>query len=450
MKKLLAITLALAMLLSMLAGCSGGKTEESAGNSAAPAAEGEKITLTMVESLTSPERTATLQGIIDKYEEANPNVHVELISPPLENADAKISQMLMSGKGVDIVEVRDSTISQYANNGWLGDLNAYVDAWEEKDTLSEAAHISMVQQDGEHAFLIPYGFYQRCLYYREDLLNEAGLEVPSTWDELLEVGAQMTDASSNLFGYAYRGGASGYQYADTVMWSWIGVDKLADPDAGYYLKDGNGATIFTLPEAKEALEYHKALYKQASPSDSIAWAFSEMVQGFVGGTCVFLIQDAEVIATCSADMTEGTWNTAPFPIGHSGEAVFPNGYAGWGMTSFTEHPDAAADFILFLSNAENNTEFCAKHALVPIHTNASELSDAFSSGYFACYAEMAQDPSVYRYATQPQMYQAFASYKTEVDAMYQKYLTDEITVDDMLTWLDDYWTQAYADEGQLW
>jgi len=182
----------------------------------------------------------------------------------------------------------------------------------------------------------------------------------------------------------------------------------------------------------------------------MAWGFSEMVQGFVGGTCAFLIQDAEVIATCSADMEEGTWGTATFPIGPSGQGVLPNGYAGWGMTSFSQYPDAAADFILFLSNAENNTEFSAKHAMIPIHSNAGELNDAFSTGYFAPYSEMAAQPDVYRFACQPQMYQAFGVFKTEADAMYQKYLTDQISADDMLKWLDEFWTKALADEGQLW
>ena len=46
------------------------------------------------------------------------------------------------------------------------------------------------------------------------------------------------------------------------------------------------------------------------------------------------------------------------------------------------------------------------------------------------------------------MYTAFASYKAEVDTIYQQWLTDEITTDDLVKWLDDYWTKAYADEGQ--
>ena len=430
MKRILAIALTMVILATIFAGC-----------------ESQKITITMVESLTSSERTATLQAVIDRYEAENRNVHIELISPPLEDADAQISQMLANGEA-DIIEVRDQTVAQYVYDGLLEDLDPYVAQWTHRDTLSRDAWIAMHQLDGK-CYLIPSGFYQRCLFYRQDWLEEAGISVPSTWEELLAASRALTDPENNRYGYAFRGGSSGYQYIDTIFWSYIGVDKLADPNAGYFLKDGNGATIFTLPETKEALEYHKELFK-ASPTDSVAWAFSEMVEGFIGGTTAFLIQDAEVIANCQVDMEEGTWNTAPFPIGPAGEAVFPNGFGGWGMAAACENKEAAADFLMFLSNPENNTLYAANHAMVPIHTNASEYSDAFAKGYFACYSEMAAEPEVYRHATQPQMYVAFATYKTEVDAMYQKYLLDEITVDELLKWLDDFWVQAYADEGQLW
>jgi hypothetical protein len=52
--------------------------------------------------LTSPERTAVLREIADKYQADHPNVTIEIISPPLENADSKITQMLMNGSGADI------------------------------------------------------------------------------------------------------------------------------------------------------------------------------------------------------------------------------------------------------------------------------------------------------------------------------------------------------------
>lgn len=459
MKKRRVAALALAGVL--LTGCGGGQgtapatvttaagegavTTEKAGETAA----GETITITLVESLTSPERTAILREIADKYQADHPNITVDIVSPPLENADAKITQMLMNGSGADIIEVRDSTITQYATNEWIANLGSYLDAWEEKGTLTESAK-NVINYYQNTPYMIPYGFYQRGLFYRTDWFTEKGLKAPETWQDIYDSGLALTDAASSRFGYSFRGGTNGYQYADTIYWSWLGTEKLAHPNAGYFLKDGNGATIFTLPETKEALNFYKDMFKNTCPTDSIAWGFSEMVQGFIGGTTSMLIQDPEVIATCSADLQDDQWALVPFPKGPSGQAVSPTGFAGWGMTSFTEHPDEVADFLLFLSNAENNTYFAKNYSTIPIHSNAAEMDPYFSEGRFAMYMEMAKEPEVYRHAAYPQMYEAFATYKTEVDTMYQKYLTDEITDDELLGWLDTFWTEAYKAEGQKW
>lgn len=407
----------------------------------------DNITITMVESLTSAERTAIIREIADKYEADHPNVSIEIISPPLENADSKITQMLMNGSGCDIVEARDLTLTQYVNNDWIQPMDTWLDQWDEKDTLTDAA-LKAAYNAGDKAYVIPYGFLWRGLYCRSDWFKDAGLEVPSTWQGIYDAGVALQNPSENKYGFAFRGSTLGYMYADTVIWSYIGTDKLATTDAGYFLKDGNGATIFSLDETKEALEFYKSLYTDCSPSDSIAWGFAEMVQGFVGGTTAMLIQDPEVISSCEADMEDGTWELVPFPTGPSGQAVFPNGYSGWAMTSFTEHPDEVADFILYLSNAENNTYFCKNYATIPIHSNAAELDDFFAEGTFSIYMDMANDGDTYRTCSAPMMYTAFAAYKAEVDTIYQQWLTDEITTDDLVKWLDDYWTKAYADEGQ--
>ena len=63
------------------------------------------VTLQMVESLTNPARTEVLKSLIADFEADNPKIKVELISPPTDQADQKIQQMLQSGKGVDVLEV---------------------------------------------------------------------------------------------------------------------------------------------------------------------------------------------------------------------------------------------------------------------------------------------------------------------------------------------------------
>lgn len=463
MKRLLQLTSGLLAALLLLTACTGGGGQSQTESESAPAApaasesaaepasvpEGEEITLRMIESLTSASRTAVLREIADAFEAENPGVKIEIISPPLEGADEKISQMLMAKQDLDIVEVREQMAAQFSNNGWIVPLDDYVAAWEEKDTLNSAATQSMTAIGGK-AYLIPSGFYQRCMFYRKDRFAEAGIEAPpKTYAELLEIGEKLTNPAENKYGYAFRGGTGGNQYAEVEMLSWIGAEKLADPNAAFYLKDGNGATIFTLPEAKEALEYHKQLYLKASPSDSVTWAFSEMVQGFLNGTAAILIQDSEVIANCEAELQPDQWGVAPMPTGPSGQAVFPNGYGGWGVTSYSKNTDMAAKFVLFLSNSANNTKYAKSQMLIPIHTSATE--DAFfREGPFSVYMEMNSKPDVYKFAVRPQMYQAFASYKVEIDQEYQKYLKDAISVDDLLAHLDKIWSDAYQEEGQLW
>lgn len=468
MRKRFAVILALAMGITTLAGCGGDSGTQGGGDAqsetenSAEVAEAEEsgteseaesstaggdITITMVESLTSPERTAIIREIADKYEAEHDNITIEIVSPPLENADNKITQMLMSGSGVDIVETRDLTITQYVNNSWIQPLDKWVDAWEDKDTLTSAAIAAMNKTGGE-AYLLPYGFLWRGLYCHKGWFEEKNLELPTTWQEIHDTGVALTDSSQNRFGFAFRGGTLGHQYADNVIWAWIGTDILANPDAGYYLKDKDGETIFTLPEVKEALEFYKSLYTDCSPKDSIAWGFAEMVQGFVGGTTAMLIQDPEVISTCEASLEDDEWELIKFPTGPSGQAVYPNGFAGWAMTSFTEHPDEVADFILFLSNPENNTYFAKNYATIPIHSTAPEIDSFFKEGRFSIYMEMAEDGDTYRCATQPMMYNAYATYKSEVDTMYQKWLTDEISIDDLLQWLNDFWVDAYEQEGK--
>lgn len=355
--------------------------------------------------------------------------------------------MLMSGSGVDIVETRDLTITQYVNNSWIQPLDQWVEAWEDKDTLTSAAIAAMNKTGGE-AYLLPYGFLWRGLYCHKDWFEEKGMELPTTWQEIHDTGVELTDSSQNRFGFAFRGGTLGHQYADNVIWAWIGTDILANPDAGYYLKDKDGETIFTMPEVKEALEFYKSLYTDCSPKDSIAWGFAEMVQGFVGGTTAMLIQDPEVISTCEASLDDEEWELIKFPTGPSGQAVYPNGFAGWAMASFTEHPDEVADFILYLSNPENNTYFAKNYATIPIHSTAPEIDSFFKEGRFAIYMEMAEDSNTYRCATQPMMYNAYATYKAEVDTMYQKWLTEEISTDELLAWLDGFWVDAYEQEGK--
>ena len=99
-KSLVSLILVICMIAATLAGC-GGAAPASSGGEAAPASEsaapsGEKILIRMIDSLAADNRTTALNKIIDAYMKENPNIEIELISPPAEGSDAKILNMLNS------------------------------------------------------------------------------------------------------------------------------------------------------------------------------------------------------------------------------------------------------------------------------------------------------------------------------------------------------------------
>lgn len=344
----------------------------------------EKTKLTMVTYLGNPSRDALIQELV-----ADLNIELEIISPPADQAQQKISTMLQSGQGIDIVEV-DSVPVTHISNGFIEPLNSYVEGWEDWGSVSEFLKAQLTSYDG-NVYSIPYGVYERALFYRKDWFEEKNLSVPGTWEELYNTAVELTDPSQNRYGYSFRGGAGTTGFLQMTILSFADPEKV-DIAVPFISRDSR--SVYLQPEAAEAMNFYKKLYEDGSHPDSIAWGYAEMVEAFYSGTTAMLIQDPEVIATCEEYMEEGTWDVAPLPVGPSGRALFPAGFAGWGIASSSQNKEAAWEVIKALSSVEGNTTFCKKNGNIPIHTTAQE-DPFFSEGYYGCYIDMAADPDSY-------------------------------------------------------
>ncbi|MEV4776241.1 ABC transporter substrate-binding protein [Microbacterium sp. LWH12-1.2] len=417
----------------VLSGCTGGSSNgESADGT---------VTLQMVESLTNPARTDLIRGLLDTFEEENPKIKVSLISPPTEQADQKIQQMLQSGKGVDVLEVRDITVGPFANNGWLYDMNKDLSDWDGWDALTDNAK-AVAEGDGK-SYFVPYGFYGLSLFYRTDLIKEAGFdEPPHSWEELLEQASAIQDPANNIYGYAFRGGPNANSNVVAAIEAYV-IDDL-DVDDAFLLEDGS--TIFAAPEAKDALADYFALFEKASPPSAVSWGYPEMVAGFTNGTTAFLLQDPEVIATVQdSSLTEDQWNTAPLLVGPTGKAAQPLAVAGWGVAEGSTQKEAAVKLVEFLSSAEPATEFAQANSLVPIIADAAE-DDFYSSGPWTSYVTMTEDPETYVNVQQPRGVSWWTEWIQKADQEVQSVLLGNMTHEELLASWDTFWTEKYAAE----
>lgn len=400
---------------------------------------GQEVRLKMVESITSPQRTALLKEMLTQFETKNPGIKVDLISPPFEGADQKITQMLMAKEELDVLEVREFNAKQFSMNGFIENLKPYTEKWSNYDQLTDVAKRRATWVDNT-PYYIPNGLYQRVLYYRADWFKEAGIEAPKTWAELLAAGKKMTDPAKNRYGYSFRGGPTGWDYALIAMWAYNGTE--VDPSSAFFLKDGR--TLFSTPESLEAMRYYKQLYKEISPPDSVSWGFQEMVQGFVAGSTAMLIQDPDVIDGAKEKMQEGTWATAPLPIGPSGVAQQVVGGPGWGMTAYSKHKAEAWKLIEFLSDPEQSTHFAKKTSVIPVVKSAAE-DEFYKTGYFQPFIEMNQQPQTFIDVSRPVDYKGWGAWQSAADKELQSYLLDQLSAEDLLKKWDEYWTKERAE-----
>ncbi len=379
---------AVSALALALTGCAGGGGTDGA--------DGGEVTLQMVESLTNPTRTELLKTMLADFEEANPGIKVQLVSPPTEQADQKIQQMLQSGSGVDVLEVRDLTVGPFSNNGWLYDMAGDLESWDGYENLTDQAKSFTIDSEGK-GYFVPYGFYGLSLFYRTDLVKEAGFDgAPKTWDELVEQATAIQDPAQNRYGYAFRGGANSIGQVMSILEAY-NADNL---DAENAYKVTSGDSIFSTPESQTAIDKYIELFKTGSPESSVAWGYAEMVQAFTNGSTAFLLQDPEVIGVVNdSSLTEDQWSVAPNLVGPTGKAAWPMATAGWGVAEASEHKEEAVKLVEWLSG-DASTTFAKENSLVPILAEAAD-DEFFKTGPWAAYVEMTSAPDTYLSVVEP-------------------------------------------------
>ncbi|KZE75862.1 ABC transporter substrate-binding protein [Paenibacillus elgii] len=425
----LTVSLIPVLAAGALSGCSSDETKGTAGEGS----NSKTVNLKMIESLTSPARTEVIKKMIASFEAANPNIKVELISPPLESADNKISTLLSVKDDLDVLEVRDVTVKQFVTNKWIADLSSFTSSWSGYKDLN-ANSLAMANYIDQKPYYIPYGLYQKMLFYRKDWFDQKGLTPPKTWDDLYKAAKTLTDSANNRFGYSFRGGAGADGYIVDLLRDYNGTN--VNPDDAMFLK--NGATIFSTPEAKQGMTMYMNLYKEGSPKDSVNWAFAEQVQGFVSGATGMLIQDPDTIDPVKQKLKEGTWATAPMPTGPTGASHYKVGAAGWGITSYSKHPQEAWKLIEFISSPEQNAIFTKAAGVIPIHNSAS-VDSYFKEGAYKPYIDMANDTAHYIPYKPETDYKGFGEWRKIVQQDAQGILLGQMSIDDALKKWDAYW-----------
>jgi len=394
-----------------------------------------KVTLKVVESLMTPLRTVEFDKLIEKFEQDNPNIEIVKVTPNYETADQTILTMLEQSQEVDIVEVRDITLHQLATRGLIASLESYISSWSNYLLLNNNAKL-MSRGVGDVVYYIPSSLYQVQLYYRKDWFDAKALQVPETWEQLFFVGKQLTKPEEGIYGFSFRGGRGAANTLSTIIQDYNG--KNVDISDSMFNVDGS--TIYSGEHATEAIELYRKLYAEISDPASINWGFNEQVQAFVNSKAALLIQDSDVMGIIKENLKNDQWATAPLPTGPDGISHYDVGAAGWGIASKSKHKDEAWKFISYLSSIESNRAFTDASGVISVYNNSID-EEKYSTGPYAPYMLMANDPIRFQGVKKPSHYKNYSDfYQMGTDVGHQ-YLMNAISAEELLEQLDVFWQQ---------
>ncbi|XOK13247.1 ABC transporter substrate-binding protein [Agrobacterium tumefaciens] len=389
-------------------------------------------TLKLVEVITSPERTETLKGIVSKFESANPGTKVEIISLPWSEAFQKFATMVSAGDVPDVMEMPDTWLSLYANNGMLESLEPYLAKWEHTKGLSERT-LELGRDVKNTAYMLPYGFYLRAMFYNKKLLEQAGVkEPPKTLDEFADASKKIA-ALPGKYGYCLRGGPGGLN-----GWVMFGASMAGSNE--FFTKDGT--STFDSPGWVKGLTYVIDLYKNGlAPKDSVNWGFNEIVAGFYSGTCAFLDQDPDALIAIAQRMKPEDFGVMTMPKGPDGKTFPTIGFAGWSIMSASANKDLSWKLVETLEGPEGNIEWNKKTGALPVHKSAEKDPFYASEQFKGWFDELADKNAVP--TTMPTYLEEFAFFKDSlVIKTSQEALLGDITPEDLAKQWADYMTKA--------
>jgi multiple sugar transport system substrate-binding protein len=320
-------------------------------------------TLKLVEVLTSPERTETLQTLVKAFEMQNPGTHVEITSLAWSSAFEKFATMVSAGDTPDVVEMPDRWLSLYVKNGNLENLEPYLAQWSETKDLSDRA-LEIARAVDNTAYHLPYGLYLRALFYNKILFKQAGIAAPpKTMDEFRD-DAKKISVLPGKSGYCLRGGPGGLN-------AWIMFGAAMAGNNIFFKPDGS--STLSDPGWIVGTAWMVNLYKDGlAPRDSVNWGFNEIVAGFYSGTCAMLDQDSDALIAIAERMKPDQYGVAPFPKGPSGKAYPTVGYAGWSIFKSSLHKDLDWKLVKALDDPAANLVWNKRVGALPIYKSAAQ------------------------------------------------------------------------------
>ena len=290
-------------------------------------------------------RVTAMEQLIENFEAANPDITVKMTHFPYADYRTKVAAAIPAGEGPDVVQLFYGWLNDYVEAELIQPLPA--DAFPASTIDAEFFPMVQAMKDGDQYWALPTAVRSLALFYNERLLEEAGVEPPTTFDEMLAAAAAMTkrDGAGNL---TQVGITAGMTAQDHHWWR----EGLIRQMGGEPYMDDYTKVNYNSDAGLKALEFYTSLFTGDDAVTAIGF-MDEPQAAFKAGRAGMHIDGSFRIG--SLNKTRGLkWGVTELPATADGTR---SNYSSYWVNAITtkaegEKYDAAVKFMQYVTSDE--------------------------------------------------------------------------------------------------
>ncbi|MEU5688970.1 sugar ABC transporter substrate-binding protein [Streptomyces venezuelae] len=342
--------------LALTAAACGGDDEGSGGS------KGGKLsgTVTFWDTSNDAEKGA-YEKIAKGFEKLHPDVEVDYVNVPFGEANAKFKNAAGGNSGApDVMRTEVAWTQDFASLGYLAPLDGTVALDKADDYLPQAA--ASTKFKGK-TYAAPQTIDTLALFYNKKMLKDAGVEVPTSFDEVKSAAKKIRSKSGKTG--LYLRGDDPYYYLPYLY-----------GEGGDLLDTKNKKVTVDEPEGAEAFSVMKDLVDSKAAVTDASDGYNNQLNAFKDGDVAMAldgpwsIQGALQGKEFKSD--KGNLGVAPAPAGSARQGA-PQG--GWNLAAYagSGNLDASYEFIKYMSSAKVQQQTTEQLSLLPTRTSVYDV-----------------------------------------------------------------------------
>lgn len=303
--------------------------------------------------------------LVPEFEKRNPTIRVNVQQIPWTAAHEKLLTAHVGESLPDLAQMGNTWIPEFHLVRALEDLTPWIarsTVVRPPDYFQGIWDTNMIGRD---VFGIPWYVDTRVLFYRQDLLSEAGFDhPPQTWSEWMLMCARLKEVHERKSFYPILLPTN--EWPQPVV---LAVQK----EAPFVGDDANA--LFHDPRFLEALDFYLEFFRRGYAPVVSGSQIANLYQQFGEGEFAMLITGPWNVGEMRRRLPEdlqSSWTTAPMPApdGTPYPGASLAGGASLVMSRLSENKEAAWKFIEFLSAPEQQVRFYELSGNLPARKSA--------------------------------------------------------------------------------